>query len=326
MKRPTLLPHLYPLRRGRTTLQLGVDPARAIVVEFADPATARLVELLDGRRTHAQVLAVAAEHGVPEESARQVLDTLRAAGVVVCAQTLVPSGLPGTVHRRLRSEAAGLALTRNQANRSPAQCLLRRSTARVLIAGYRGLGLPIAGALAGAGVGHVALDVGSGPGDDAGILVIRMAAPDTETRQLRAADATFIVYADPRLALTGPAQRGQPHLAIEVRDTAVVIGPLVPAAGSPCVRCLDLHRSDRDPAWPTLAVQLASLHADPVCPTTTLLAGAAYAAHEVLSHLDGRAATTEGATVEVSGPGQARRRSWPAHPGCTCRHRPTRSS
>jgi bacteriocin biosynthesis cyclodehydratase domain-containing protein len=194
----------------------------------------------------------------------------------------------------------------------------------VLIAGYRGLGLPIAGALAGAGVGHVALDVGSGPGDDAGILVIRMAAPDADTRHLRAADATFVVYADPRLALTGPARRGQPHLAVEIRDTAVVIGPLVPAAGTPCVRCLDLHRSDRDPAWPTLAVQLATLHADPVCPATTLLAAAAYAAHEVLTYLDGRPATTEGATIEVSGPGRARRRSWPAHPACTCRLRPAR--
>ena len=34
-------------------------------------------------------------------------------------------------------------------------------------------------------------------------------------------------------------------------------GPLVTPGRGPCLRCLDLHRCDRDPAWPALLAQLA---------------------------------------------------------------------
>src|SRR6266508_3028574 len=63
--RPMLLPHLRPLWRGRTTLQLGTDPDRAVVVEFANPSAARLVELLDGGRTEEQLVTAAVRCGVP---------------------------------------------------------------------------------------------------------------------------------------------------------------------------------------------------------------------------------------------------------------------
>ena len=40
---------------------------------------------------------------------------------------------------------------------------------------------------------------------------------------------------------------------------------------------------------------------------------------EVLSYLDRRAVTTYGATVEITSPGESRRRSWDPHPRCDCR-------
>ena len=55
----------------------------------------------------------------------------------------------------------------------------------------------------------------------------------------------------------------------------------------------------------------------------TALAGAAYAAAEVLTHVDadGGSPTTLGATVEISAPGQPVRRQWGPHPSCGCRGR-----
>ena len=54
---------------------------------------------------------------------------------------------------------------------------------------------------------------------------------------------------------------------------------------------------------------------------TTVLAGAAYAAAEVLDHIDGGAPRTVGATVEITRAGEWTRRQWTVHPGCDCRRR-----
>ena len=61
--------------------------------------------------------------------------------------------------------------------------------------------------------------------------------------------------ADPRLVrdLQGA---GVPHLPVRVRDGTGVVGPLVIPGLSSCLMCADLHRTDRDPAWPALAAQL----------------------------------------------------------------------
>jgi nicotinamidase-related amidase len=41
-----------------------------------------------------------------------------------------------------------------------------------------------------------------------------------------------------------------------VRDGTGLVGPLVIPGVTSCLRCADLHRSDRDAAWPALAAQL----------------------------------------------------------------------
>jgi hypothetical protein len=101
-----------------------------------------------------------------------------------------------------------------------------------------------------------------------------------------------------------------------------VVGPLVRPGITPCLNCLDLYRLDCDPAWPVIAAQLQTAPevAQPVA-ATTALAATAYAAAEVLSHIDGETPTTLGATVEISGPGQSARRCWQTHPRCGCQRR-----
>jgi bacteriocin biosynthesis cyclodehydratase domain-containing protein len=118
------------------------------------------------------------------------------------------------------------------------------------------------------------------------------------------------------------------HLAVSVRDGTVVVGPLVRPRHTPCLNCLDLHRRDRDPGWPAVAAQLSGgFGVDDAVEATTALAGAAYAAAEVLVHIDGGQPRTLGATVEIASPGNPVRRQWTQHPECGCRRaRPARPS
>jgi hypothetical protein len=342
MSRPALLPGLPLLWRDRHHLQAGTDPERALVLEFPVPALARVLDLLDGSRTEQRLERDAAALGIPATAVTELLASLRAAGLVVGAHTLQPGRLPEPTRRRLTAELAGLALARTGTGApTPAEALRRRAAARVLVRGHSRLATPIAATLAAAGVGHVTplvdgrttlADVAVGglapadasrPRADAATDAVLRAAPDARVGLLTADRATVIVqagHAQPaRLAALAGARRGVPTLAVEVREGVVVVGPLVPPSGSPCLRCLDLHRADRDAAWPRLAAQLAGApDADLPCTTTTVLAATAFAAHEVLCCVDGLPPRTLGATVEISAPGVQRRRTWSPHPRCDC--------
>jgi bacteriocin biosynthesis cyclodehydratase domain-containing protein len=224
-----------------------------------------------------------------------------------------------------------------------------RLAAHVLVTGGSQLAVPIASTLASSGVGHVDPDVGGvtrmadvvpagllpsdtyRPRGVAAAEAVRRAAPDVNLAPLRPHQATFAVlvgFAAPAtLTALSLGRRRLAHLAVAVRDGTVVVGPLVRPGRTPCLNCLDLHRLDRDPTWGRIAAQLHTRPdlSEPVA-ATTALAAAAYAAAEVLTHIDGEVPATLGATVEIAGPGRSTRRRWSQHPRCGCRrrHRSTR--
>lgn len=131
--------------------------------------------------------------------------------------------------------------------------------------------------------------------------------------------------ADPRLVreLQGA---GVPHLPVRVRDGAGVVGPFVIPGVTSCLSCADLYRTDRDPAWPALAVQLRDVVGTADRPT--LLATAALALgqlqHVIAAVRDGDDTTspppaTLDATLEVDVATQTiRARRWVRHPLCEC--------
>ncbi len=327
MSRPALLPGLRPMWRDRHTVQLGTDPEHAVVLELPHRSAARLLELLDGSRTERALLTEMGRLGMRAEDVHEVLAALTSRGLVMPAHTLMPSALPAEHRARLADEAAALALRRSESAGTPARVLQRRALARVIIAGAGPTARLVTTALLDAGVGKVGLVVSPGaaatvspaPGAATAVSPLsgaRAAGPHPAT--LRATDATFRVQVGYAVSTRGTRRR-VPHLALTVRDGVAVVGPLVPVTGGPCLHCLDLHRTDRDPSWPRLVAQLAQVPpgGDP-CPAATRLTAAGFAAAEVLAYLDGASPTTIGTTVEINGVLPWRRRTWSPHPSCDC--------
>jgi hypothetical protein len=350
--RPTLLPGLHRIWRSGRTLQLGLDPSRAILLDLPGPESAAFLDLLDGTRPERTILLQSVPLSLAPSETRALLDALLEAGFLIPGQALLPLTLPEATRRRLSPEATALAHRPSPARPgrpvpSPAQIMRRRALAKVVIAGRGRLGAPIAVALAEAGIGHVAVEVPGPvveddlPGSplqvaDLGLprhaaiaAAVQRAAPGTQTRPLRRGGSSMTIqlgYDQPvSLLAARHASRRQPHLAVALREGVAVIGPLVPARGGPCLQCLDLHRRERDPDWPELTTQTLADTPEP-CAITTLLTATAYATAEALAFLDGAEPATWGAAVEITAPGQARRRSWPPHPACGCAARSRRAN
>lgn len=120
--------------------------------------------------------------------------------------------------------------------------------------------------------------------------------------------------------------QGVPHLPVRVRDGAGLVGPLVVPGVTSCLGCADLHRRDRDPAWPAIAVQLRDTVG--TADRATLLATTALA----LSQVDRVIGAIHGfrrpapepppalnATLEFDiHAGSIVARHWARHPLCPC--------
>jgi hypothetical protein len=101
------------------------------------------------------------------------------------------------------------------------------------------------------------------------------AAPPDATDLVVLSD--FLV-ADPRVVRELHTARVA-HLPVRVRDGAGLVGPLVIPGMTSCLDCADLHRSDRDAAWPAVAAQLRRTVGS--ADRATVLATAALALNQV---------------------------------------------
>ena len=349
MNRLTIIPGLRRLWRGPNEIQFGIDPARAVVIHLTDPGHGRIVDLLDGSRNDSAVLRDAAAFGISSRDAYDLLAALRNAGVVTSSAAVLPDNLTGPTRGRLAVEASSIAISGRGAAEHPtaAEAIRRRAAASILVIGATRLVVPIAAALAAAGIGHVdpqvrgrvrtsdvavgglcPADVGQ-PRANAAAAAIMRVAPDVDTRRLRDGAATFVIQvgqtAPAEVFAHGLARRRLPHLLVEERDDAILVGPLVSPDRGACLHCLDLHRRDRDGVWPALAAQLATAPDEPpTVATSTTLVSVGIVAGQVLGHIDGIEVDTLDASLEITPPAHVRRRSWAPHPACSCAGRPTR--
>ena len=312
--RPALRAGLLPLWRDQDTIQIGVDPRRAVAIAGAG-AAAGLIALLDGSRDRQQLIAAAGQTGIPEPVAERVLTLLAAAGMLVDYPAGLFRSLPPGRREQILPELAAVSIARQDGD-GGAVVLARRAGALVHVQGDGRIADGIADLLAASGVFGVRQDRDRAEAAPDGT------GPDRGGRVTHERPPTILVLAG-QLPDPAAGPRRVPHLTVAASEAIGVVGPLVRPGLSACLRCLDLARADRDPAWPLILAQLALRQAEPVaCDAALAAAVAAQAVMQVLHFIDwpGRPSPAQDATLELVRPGwQWRRRRWPPHPACACR-------
>src|SRR5215468_9720198 len=163
--RPALKPGLLAVWRNRDTVQIGIDPRRAIALTGMRGG-AMLLSLLDGSRDLAQTMAAARELGISAEAADRVITLLAAGGALhdfpVGAYRATPHGL----RTRLAPELATAAIAHGDGD-GGARVLARRRSAWIHVEGMSRVGLSVASMLTGSGIG-VVVSTGRPPGAGTG--------------------------------------------------------------------------------------------------------------------------------------------------------------
>ena len=342
--RPVLKSGLRTVWRNAATVQVGLDPRRAVVIGGLGRGDARLLAALDGTRDVSQLHALAASLGVDDSRVDRLLRLL--GEVDALADAGAPTGswaeLDAAERDRLTPDLAAAALV-GRGERSGTELYRRRRAAVLLVHGAGRVGAAVAALAGAAGIGRIAVhddaEVRSSDVSPAGVpatavgsrrtaavaeAIVR-AAPSTRVGALLRHERPDLVVLAPAAALLPGAgdawlRADVPHLYAGVRETTGIVGPLVLPGSSSCLRCADLHRTDRDREWPLVAVQASDPLATEACDAGLATLVAAQAVMQVLALVDGAVtAAAVGATLETDFPGGiTRRRSWALHPACGC--------
>lgn len=282
--RPMLAPGVRLTRRDRRHFQLGIEPGRRVVVADVPELRSCLEALREGRALDPRTPAALA-----------CCRTLLEAGLVVDADALL-SVLPAEPDRR-RAVAATFA----EHGLAAARLLRERATAWVRVEAPEPWQGQLRSLLELAGLA-------TAPGG--------RGAPPTPVAEL------LMTLGEPaRERLDAWHHGGRPHLLVSLVQGQVLLGPFVVPGRTACLRCIDAHRRDRDPAHPLVLEQYVAAREaavpEPVDPSLVTLA-VAWAARDLLSWADGGRPRTWSATVQVSPALQLEPHSWLRHPRCGC--------
>jgi hypothetical protein len=340
--RPALKVGLRPLWRDQDTLQVGVDPRRARALTGLGKAAA-VVSLLDGSRDTAEVVRTAEAYGIRQETVYRVIELLASAGVLDDFPASLRAALPDYLRARIGPELACAALAYGHAD-GGAAVLSRRRAAFVRVHGAGRLGASATTFLAASGVASVScVDTGAAEAADvtpaglgaadvgtsraAGVArAVHRVAPEvcTANDARRRPDLAVITGRPDPVLLAALVRDRVPHLVVQADEAIGAVGPLVTPGHSACVRCVDLSKAARDPAWPRILAQASGASAVPAgtqaCGTVLVAATAALAAAQALTLIDrvGEPAAANGTLEVVLPEWQWQRRGWPPHPACTC--------
>ncbi len=296
-----LLPGLVQLRRDERTLQLGLSTRVAVVLSGLTETDHRFLDRLVTGLPQTQVRPGRQRELVELLDSAQLLLTRPASAPV--SPPPGPAGDDATVWGLVHpGPGAGRALLAARARARV--CLLTTRppgrTAQALLTDLR--------------------EAGCRPR----LLSVRAPGAGPSPADLAQEDLVLAVghgALDP--AWCASAQRaGVAFLPVVLRETDALLGPSSTPGQGPCATCVDLHRADRDRAWPRMVHQLLSSPPVLPVPEETLLAKlvSAVAVLQAFAVLDGRQPpATAGATLEIELPdGLTGRRPWPPHPRCRC--------
>jgi bacteriocin biosynthesis cyclodehydratase domain-containing protein len=351
--RPAIKAGLLMVWRDPDTLQIGIDPRRAVALRGMRGA-GPLINLLDGSRDLGQVLAAAQDQGIGRQAAERVIGLLAAAGALHDFPAATLRALPDGPRDRLARELASACLAHGYSD-GGAHVLACRQAACVRVHGTGPVASGLASLLAASGVGQVSCTGttgGTADGTAAGTAADH-AGPGPQLPSWPPAGRVRLGHpgADPpsRARRGGPRDRRRPdlvvlsdgyrpelpgtlvagnvaHLSVAASEAIGVVGPLVIPGRTSCLSCVDMARSDRDPAWPLILAQACGRAPHPAaCAAVLAAAVAAQATAQALAFLDRAApgAAVINGTLELVLPDwQWRRHSWIPHPQCRCSRRP----
>jgi hypothetical protein len=289
--RPILRPGTHLLTRSDGSLQLGLDPGSAVVVD-------------DSPGLRSALLGASTEH--------DGVDALQQVGVVVDERTVVPLLAEGRDGGVPRAAAAALSLAAGPV--APEAAARRESVTVQVVRFGHPAGTPLVTTaerlLATSGVrttgGTTGRRATRGRASRLGLLV-GAGEPDRE-------------LAD------GWLRAGVPFVVVRLLEGRAVLGPFVVPGRTACLRCVDAHHTDSDPDWPLLVRQVAEACVrdrvdgvpEPVDPALGDVA-VAWACRDLLTHLDGGRPTTWSATLTLDADlGGIEHRPWPRHAECAC--------
>jgi bacteriocin biosynthesis cyclodehydratase domain-containing protein len=308
--RLVLRPGTHVLRRSATELQVGLDPERAVILPDRPDV-----------RTLLGTLSSPASLRNEQEYDDRTVALLADSGLLVDADRLLPlaPAPPPPLDRDgakyvLRVSRTDVAALAANAGDRAAELLESRRRARIdLVTSGSGEALHVAAVLT---------ELLAAAGAD--IEPREHAVGDTRARP--SAGVIVTVGEPQREELDDWMRAGTPHLLLRLVEGHAVIGPFVIPGETACLRCLDAHHTDLDPAWPLLLTQYASAvvrdREDTLPePVDTLLAqlACAWAARELVSHAEGRRPATASTTVRLDPHLTAlESHCWPRHPACGC--------
>ena len=326
-RRPRLKNHVRPLLRGPGSVQLGLSPDGGVVLDGLSDAEIALVGHLDGSLDMRGVYAEAAGTGVTPSRVSALIAALDQHHLLVELTTDRTCVSPVDEKRRhLLSQDAQAVAAAYGLPGDGYHHLAARSTQHVVITGEGDLPYTLADLLRVGGIGRVS--VGPHAVNMLDLELRGRQAGETRSRfrpMLRQPDLVVLaaMVAIPPDAGEPWLRRGIPHLPLVVQGHRVQVGPLIAGREGPCLSCLDLHRRDRDPAWPALLSQLAPggplLSETPVSLESSLTAMTAGATAMIVhTCLDGQPAPC-GLSLELSLPWPTIQiRRWFPHPLCGC--------
>lgn len=296
--RPLLIPGAHVLRRPGDQVQVGLDPERSIVLPEA--VRPQLVAWSTGRS------------GAPGE----VVHRLLGAGLATADDTVLRSALPPAHQDASWARHTLAALARDVAGDLADVLALRASTVLTVQPFGHQLSRDLAEDL-------VAMCA------RAGLALPRPRRPGPSPRRARPARPVVALVGVGELPreLADPWVRdGTPHVVVRLTEGRAVIGPFVVPGETACLRCIDAHLTDHDPAWPLLVEQYARATCwdrpdgipEPVDTALAALA-VAWAARDLASYAEGTTPGTLSSTVRIAPRLEAiETRRWPRHPDCGC--------
>ena len=347
--RPRLKSHVQLLKRGPGSVQLGLRPDAGVVLDGLSDAEILMAQGLDGSMDIQTLYAVAAATGVAAGRLSALLATLDAHHLLVETATdrAWLSAISEPWPQPPRSDPAALAAAVAAAYELVGDgydYVAARSTQHVVISGEGDLPCALADLLREGGVGQVSVGASAvntldlelrgqraGRGHAAHPAPHAPGAPGTPVTSgsvsRLSAQPDLVVLA--ALGAIHPdagepwLRRGIPHLPLVVQGHRVQVGPLIDRGAGPCLSCMDLHRRDRDAAWPALLSQLVPgwpfLPAKPISVESTLTTMTIGAAAMIVHMcLDGQPVPTDLSLELALGWPTTNTRRWFTHPLCDC--------